>query len=171
MWGFGGSKPAEAVTVEDPGNGELTDLFGGTRESPVPLGVYVRFEKSVHNKQMAEQARRDRADRDAERARQRAALFAACRERRERMRGKNERTRQQLVQTKLETGRQVRELKRLEGERRAAEKAIEDAITKERSNAGRNNDARLDGPDAGQPILCAEPLGSRVLWGAHRLGT
>ena len=85
------------------------DLFGGTRESAVPAAVYVRFQKSQENRAKAEQARAERVERDGKRAEMARQQYEETQEIRNRMRGRNEAAKIELVERNLEIGEVVRE--------------------------------------------------------------
>ena len=140
--GFGMSTARSAAS-----NGAV-DLLGSARESPVSAGVYAKYQRSLENRATVEQAHADRSVRDEvrqERARQQSE---ASQEKRERMRGVNDRVQRALIRRNLEQGRQVRQesidnahkIERIREEHHAVVRA-----QVEKDKGGYNSkDARLD---------------------------
>ena len=131
MWGFGGSSAERDISPESREISELNDLFGGARSSSIPVGLYVKFEVSQENIEKAKQSRRERSDRDRIREEKLAQMHQTTMERRAKILGKSSQAKNDMKETKLEMGRQLRAMKQQWDDMRQADRnklAIEVAM-------------------------------------------
>ena len=81
--------------------------FSG-RGSSIPVGLYVKFEVSMDNRQKAEEARRDRQKRDQIRMDKARRQYEETQERRAKVLGRNATVKQEMVERNLEQGKMAR---------------------------------------------------------------
>ena len=146
----GNSSRASARTAVDSARGLDADAerFGGVRASPVAAGVYGRYKMSLENLSKGEQARQDRLARDEVRTQMREEQYEETQERRNRVRGRNELAKRNLIQFNLEQGHVVREeraeIERKMEERREQVRADYRARAEQSYGGYGSLDARLD---------------------------
>lgn len=120
------------------------DLLSETRGSTVMAGVYVRYEKSLENQAKAMKAREERQERDQVRQEMEQQQYDETQERRNRVRGRNQEAKTNLVTRNLERGQTVRDERvEIEGILDARREEIrQEHLRKYESLVGR--DGRLD---------------------------
>lgn len=138
--------PAVANEEEQREIDELHEMLGraSARGSAVPVGLYVKFEVSLENRDKAEQARREREQRDLVRIEKARLLYEATQERRNKVRGKNASAMRELNARNLDQGQQIRTHKQAWEEIRQRDKEKLLADNRLKCEKGRANDARLD---------------------------
>ena len=143
-----GAMAAVSVDAEQLELDELHKLlFSGQRSargSTVPVGLFVKYEVSIENRNKAEQARKEREHRDQIRMEKAKAQYQETQDRRNKVRGKNAGAMRELNERNLEQGQQIRAHKQAweEIRQRDRQKFLEE--NKLKCEKGRANDARLD---------------------------
>eukprot|EP00966_Prymnesium_polylepis_P185850 4308267-Prymnesium_polylepis.1 len=137
------AQSSEELEVE-----ELRDLFAGARDSPVPVGVYVKFLSSQENRIKADNARKERAERDEIRAEAARKQYEQTQTRRAAVRTRKLAERKAVTARAQECGREVREQERRWAEERHKQISDLKETMKDRVLATRGNDARLDALEA-----------------------
>jgi hypothetical protein len=93
-------------------HGQFEDIFSA-RESPLIAGVYARYRVSQQKSNAAEIARVERLMRDEMREQNAMQQYEESQQRRARVRGRNEKARNDLMRFNLEGGRRIREQREL----------------------------------------------------------
>jgi hypothetical protein len=124
---------------------DLHDLFGGARGSPIPVGLYVKFEVSNENLAKAEQARKEREMRNHIREENQKFVNLTTAERKAKVSGKSTQAMHDYKDARLEAGRELRASKAEWDLLREKEKQKLATEVKVKVDHARGNDKRLDG--------------------------
>ena len=145
-----GAGPSEGVggSGEEEEVAELRDLFAGARDSPVPVGVYVKYMSSQENRIKANAARKEREERDARRAAATQKQYEQTQARRNAVRTRKYAERKAATERNQIAGREIRaQEKRWAEQRKAAHTELMEEM-KVKVTAARGLDARLDAQEA-----------------------
>lgn len=92
---------AAAADAEGREIAELHDLFGGARQSPVPAALFAKFQISCENIAKGEEARREKAVRDAQRHEAARLQYEATQARRARVQNKDNKNKREHAERRL----------------------------------------------------------------------
>lgn len=136
------------MSNEDPELAELRDLFAGDRESPIPVGVYVKYMTTQENRMKGDLAREEKQERVRQREEKSRQQQEVMQARKAAVRSRKHGEKLAYEEGVQAQARSVREQEAMWAEARRRDISVLQASMKGRVKEARGLDARLDAQEA-----------------------